>query len=182
MVSDTDYVAKYLQRKSHRYEYANDTEYITKRKERHNYLQNVYQRHRYATDESYRLLTGQRKRLRLALKGKTKPARTLELISCTLAELVAHLESQLPKGAKLADYHVDHIIPCAAYDFTNPEDVRRCFNYRNLQPLLPADNLSKGAKIPANVPEHLLDLLPQSLKQKPTRSAGDVPHSEPALP
>jgi hypothetical protein len=43
--------------------------------------------------------------------------------------------------------HIDHIIPCASFDLTDPEQQKKCFHYTNLQPLWAHENLSKGAKI-----------------------------------
>ena len=40
---------------------------------------------------------------------------------------------------------VDHIIPCAAFNLLKTQEQRRCFNYRNLQPLYKKENLEKGA-------------------------------------
>jgi hypothetical protein len=44
-------------------------------------------------------------------------------------------------------WHVDHIIPCAAFNFNNEEEQRRCFHYTNLQPLWAEENIKKGAQI-----------------------------------
>ena len=32
-------------------------------------------------------------------------------------------------------WHVDHIIPCASFDLSKPEEQARCFHYSNLQAL-----------------------------------------------
>ena len=47
-------------------------------------------------------------------------------------------------------WHIDHIVPCIAFDLTKPIEQQICFNYRNLQPLLTHDNLSKGGKYELN--------------------------------
>ena len=100
----------------------------------------------------YGLMCKLRRRVKDELKGKSKCASTIKLLGETPENVISTLTRLLPITAPgattLADCHIDHIIPCAAYDMTNPEDQRRCFNWRNLQPLLPRDNLAKSAKLP----------------------------------
>jgi hypothetical protein len=112
-----------------------------------------YKRNRRQTDDAYRLSRNCRRRLRHALKGKQKTAKTLELIGCTADELVDHLERTMsPEVRALRDEGVeivvDHIIPCAAFDFSIPEHQRVCFHYTNLQYLDKPTNLSKSDKLP----------------------------------
>jgi hypothetical protein len=62
-----------------------------------------------------------------------------------------HLESLFKKGMSWENHgnegwHIDHIIPCAAFDLTDPKQQKKCFHYTNLQPLWAKDNLSKGDK------------------------------------
>ena len=89
-----------------------------------------------------------RSRLRHALKGKVKPTTTMALVGCSIEELLEYLQTLLPPGANLGDYHVDHILPCAAFDLSDPEQIKQCFHYTNLQPLPPAENLAKSDKLP----------------------------------
>ena len=112
-----------------------------------------YIRNRYQTDEAFRLLTNCRTRLHHALKGELKAAKTVELIGCTPDELLEHLERTMsPKVRALRDEGVeivvDHIIPCAAFDFSIAEHQRVCFNYKNLQYLDAPTNLSKRDTLP----------------------------------
>jgi hypothetical protein len=65
-----------------------------------------------------------------------------------MSTLIKHLESHFTEGMNWDNYgvygwHMDHIIPCAAFDLTKPEDQSKCFHYTNLQPLWAKDNLSK---------------------------------------
>lgn len=48
-------------------------------------------------------------------------------------------------------WHIDHIIPCAAFDLAREDHQMVCFNYRNLQPLWSKDNLSKGDTVDLDV-------------------------------
>tara|TARA_R110000765_G_scaffold324664_1_gene416234 strand:+ start:57 stop:872 length:816 start_codon:yes stop_codon:yes gene_type:complete len=97
-----------------------------------------------------------RTRLHDALKGKHKSKRTMELLDCTVNELWIHLEKRfyLNKETRefmtkenYGEWHVDHIIPCASFDLSDPEQQLECFHYTNLQPLWASDNISKGSKI-----------------------------------
>lgn len=93
-------------------------------------------------------------RIRRALiKRKTiKSKKTLELLGCSWNKARKHLESQFKEEMTWENYgkygwHIDHIIPCASFDLTDPEQQKKCFNYKNLQPLWWQENLSKGSKI-----------------------------------
>jgi len=47
-------------------------------------------------------------------------------------------------GSDEEPLHIDHIIPCAVFDMSDPAQQRECFNFSNLQPLWRADNLRKS--------------------------------------
>lgn len=67
---------------------------------------------------------------------------------------------------KTQDLHVDHIIPCASYDWTNPEEIKKCWHPRNLR-LLPAfENIIKSNKLDLSLIKKydLYDLLPAGVK------------------
>lgn len=108
-----------------------------------------YVRKRRNNDIGYRILCNCRTRLCHAVKGKNKSASTMELIGCSIEQLLEHLESQFQDGMTWDNYgewHIDHIKPCAMFDFTKEEDQRECFHYTNLQPLWAEDNLRKSDK------------------------------------
>jgi hypothetical protein len=104
-----------------------------------------------ATDENFRLMSNLRSRLCLALKGKTKSAPTLRLIGCSIEYLWLYLESRFEEGMTRENYgtvwEVDHIIPCALFDFTKEDHQKRCFFFGNLQPLFATENRIKGARL-----------------------------------
>ena len=123
-----------------------------KRKPRQTYekvmaQQAKYRRERRRSDPAFRLLDNLRRRLHLALRGKSKSARTIALLGCTPEECVAHIEAQFTEGMTHDNIEVDHIVPCASFNLENEEEQRQCFHYTNLQPLFPPENWSKGAKI-----------------------------------
>ena len=69
-----------------------------------------------------------------------------------MEKLKKHLEKQFQKGMTWNNYgmygwHIDHIIPCSAFNLNLESEQRKCFNYTNLQPLWAIDNIKKGDKI-----------------------------------
>jgi hypothetical protein len=110
-----------------------------------------YHKKRYHNDIQYRLLHNCGVRIRKHLKENKDKIRSVELIGCTISELKEHLEKQFDHKMSWENYglywHIDHIIPCASFDFTNLEQQKQCFHYTNLQPLEAKENIRKGNKI-----------------------------------
>jgi len=96
----------------------------------------------------FKLKGNLRHRINLALKQDIKSASTMALLGCTVEELWQHLESQFTEGMTKENYgptwHVDHIIPCNAFNLSSEREQQRCFNWRNLQPMFALDNIIKG--------------------------------------
>lgn len=125
-------------------------QYITDNKEKRRETRRVYDLERRKVDPQYKLLTNLRTRLNRAIRAGFKKGRTVELVGCSIEELKMRLESQFVRGMtwdNYGDWHVDHRIPCAAFDLSKPEEQMRCFHHSNLQPLWAEDNLRKWAKI-----------------------------------
>jgi len=92
------------------------------------------------------------RRAKKELQFVKKCATTKALIGCSVDQLIAHIEKQFVLGMTWKNHgpkgwHVDHILPCASFDMTDPEQQKRCFHYTNLQPLWWRDNLLKKDKI-----------------------------------
>ncbi len=89
-----------------------------------------------------------RKRMWHVFNGReTKSDKTLNLLGCDGDFLKIYLESTKVEGKDYTNAHIDHIIPCSSFDFSDEEQQRKCFHYTNLQ-LLPAEeNLKKSNKI-----------------------------------
>ena len=106
------------------------------------------------TDPIFRLKDNLRHRINSALKNNSKSANTETLLGCTVEELWTHLEFQFTDGMTRDNYGewaIDHIKPCAAFGLSDPREQRRCFSYRNLQPMWGSDNSSKGDKYKFNI-------------------------------
>ena len=82
-------------------------------------------------------------------RKNNKSAKTHHLLGCTFEELKMHLESQFVNDMSwdnMGKWHIDHIVPLAAFDLTKEENQKLAFHHTNLQPLWAIDNLKKGAK------------------------------------
>lgn len=101
--------------------------------------------------EKNRALCNLRSRMYKALKGYTKGASTLPLTGVeSIEQLKAYIESKFQPGMSWDNYglwHIDHIKPCSAFDFSITEQQFECFHYTNLQPLWKLDNLKKGSTL-----------------------------------
>lgn len=85
----------------------------------------------------------------------TKSGKTFDLIGCTAEFARGYIEAQFKPGMTWANHgmhgwHIDHKIPCAHFDLTDPTQQRACFHFSNLQPLWALDNLLKSDKMPNN--------------------------------
>lgn len=75
------------------------------------------------------------------------------LVGYTIDELKAHLEKQFKPGMSWDNYgscwHIDHIAPRAAFNFSTPEDIdfKRCWALSNLRPLEAEKNWKKGSRL-----------------------------------
>lgn len=105
---------------------------------------------------TFRLIENLRGRIHSALNGKTKSKSTLELLGCSVEYLKEHLQqTAINNGYSTFDinnysgkeYHVDHIIPCAVFDLSIPDEQNKCFHYSNLQILDAKTNMSKSDKL-----------------------------------
>ena len=83
---------------------------------------------------------------------KYKYTSSINLLGDSIPNVIKYLEKQFKPGMTWQNHgrdgwHIDHIIPCASFDLTDPEQQKKCFHYTNLQPLEAIENIKKGAKI-----------------------------------
>jgi hypothetical protein len=99
-------------------------------------------------DINYRLIGNLRKRL--------KSGSAIKDLGCSIEELKTYLELQFDSWMTWGNYgnynlniktwQIDHIRPLSSFNLTSVVDHLEASNYKNLQPMLAKDNLSKGAK------------------------------------
>ena len=98
-----------------------------------------------------RIWKNQVKRARFELRraGVPVPQHARDLFGCDKARYISCLKDQARKGRiEWDDYgfswHVDHVIPLAAWDLKRQANIEKAFGVGNIQPLSVRENLAKG--------------------------------------
>jgi hypothetical protein len=119
------------------------------------------------TNIMYRIINSMYERIRkLIIRHNIEKIFTYsELFGCTIKELKNHLKIQFTEnmtGARrkpsfsladartfdnYGDWEVDHIKLASKFNLTDNQQFKKCFNYKNLQPLWKEDNRQKSNKI-----------------------------------
>lgn len=112
-----------------------------------------YFTNRRKTDPAFKVLCNLRGRIYAAVRHfgerTRRTGRTRELLGCTIAQLMVHLEAQFEYKMSWKNYgkwHIDHIRPCASFDLLKKADREACFHFTNLQPLWADENYRKGGR------------------------------------
>ena len=152
--SNKDGLIKWCKKCCKKYQQKEGKEYRREYRKRHRKEINKYEKNKRKNDINFRMAQNLRTGVRVAFKNQNvrKLNHTIELIGCTVEFLRKYLESQFLYGMSFKNYGngdkkwcIDHIKPCVAFDLIDLEQQRKCFNYKNLQPLWNKDNLSKSS-------------------------------------
>jgi hypothetical protein len=103
------------------------------------------------------------RRVRLLLGGQ-KSENTTALMGCSTTDLKTHLEATFKEGMAWENYgthgwHIDHRIPCIAFDQEDDFERRACWNWRNLQAMWAEENLQKNDQYDPKEKEKYLESL-----------------------
>lgn len=115
---------------------------------------------RIKTDPQYAMAVRIRARLGVALRRQIakKFKTTFALLGCSMFEFMARIELMFLPGMtwhNRSEWHLDHIVPCAAFNLMDEEEQSVCFNWQNFQPLWGRANLLKSDTIPSPLPSWL---------------------------
>ena len=121
---------------------------------------NIWYKARLATNSEFKLRQNLQKRLHSAVKYQKciKQDKTLKYLGCTISDFKKYIELQFTEGMswkkygfyndsngkKQIGFHLDHIIPCIAFDLTKEENVYLCFYWKNYQPMWGIENIIKN--------------------------------------
>ena len=105
----------------------------------------------YRAQPKYRAYENMRRRSRDCLKRRSVPKffTTAQIMGGTYLEMAHHLETQFKPFMNWDNYGtvwvIDHVLPIAMWDLSQPAQQLMAFNMHNLQPLTPNDNTLKGS-------------------------------------
>lgn len=109
----------------------------------------TYSRNLRKSSNSFRIADNLRRRVNSALHGKSKSSSTTKLLGCSIESLLDYLKERFVDGMEIENYgevwEIDHIVPCAKFDLSVPQEQLSCFHYTNLQPLFINDNRKKSS-------------------------------------
>jgi hypothetical protein len=112
---------------------------------------NELSRERYATDTNYRIKKIIRSRFTKTVKEHKKYSKILNFLGVPLDYFKKWITFQFDEKMNWNNHGTywdfDHIIPCASFDFSKPENVQKCFVWYNICPLEKNKNNSKSCKI-----------------------------------
>ncbi len=113
-----------------------------------------YEKKRKENDPEFKLMKILRSRIGNSIrkiKNAKKCARTMELTGCSIDFLKKHIEDQFEDGMTWKNHgmwYIDHIYPISKFNLLEEDQQRKCFHYKNLQPLWKPENLEKRSKDP----------------------------------
>jgi len=122
-------------------------------KNQYNEYKKNWENYKYSNNSNYKLKNNFRCRMNSILKKQStqKNNTSLKYLGCSLKEYKQHLEKQFKPDMNWDNHgvvwEVDHIYPCSKFDLTIEENIYKCFNYNNTQPLYKLENRSKKDKI-----------------------------------
>lgn len=121
--------------------------YLFNNSDRIKIVKNNYRRNKYKNDIEFNIEHRFRSRLQKLTKNlNSKTNKSIFYLGCTKFEFKEYLESKFIEGMSWENrdkWHIDHIIPCAKFNLSDQEELIKCFNYKNLQPLWAKDNILK---------------------------------------
>ena len=79
---------------------------------------------------------------------------TVGYLGTSIAEFKTYIEGKFQPGMTWENrgfygWHIDHVRPVSSFNLHDPDQLKACTHYTNLQPLWMHDNLSKGNRLEA---------------------------------
>jgi len=144
-------ICKEYQQKNRKKISAYQLKWQNENRDRVNLLKRKRQKERRQNDPAWAIKQDIGSRLNHIIGNRQKCASTLRLLKCSKLKLMGHLESQFSQYMTWHNrgkhgWHIDHRIPCTAFNMENPLEQRVCWWYKNLQPMWAKENIVKRDK------------------------------------
>jgi len=106
-------------------------------------------KNRLKTDNEYKIKITMHRSFKNSIRKKTKSF--FKYTNLAYADYIDYFKNNFPvefsEITEKGKYHIDHIIPCAIYDFKNPDEIKLCWQPENLRIIPAKENLKKSSKL-----------------------------------
>jgi hypothetical protein len=123
-----------------------NAEYYEKNKQQINTKRAEYEKKRKQTDINFFLRKRLRTRLASAIRDNVKVGSAVDDLGCSIQDFKVYLEYKFyddMSWENKSEWEIDHIIPLASFDLSDPEQLKKACHYTNLQPLWKKDHTKK---------------------------------------
>ena len=91
------------------------------------------------------------RRIKVYLKKGHKKSFFDETVGCSVEFYIKYIEEKFKENMSWKNYgkngwEFDHVKPQSSFDLTNQEEIKKCYNYTNTQPLWKKENSKKNAR------------------------------------
>lgn len=131
-----------------------DAEYALKHSRLYAPIRNKRIKERKAIDIGFKISKRLRSSFAMAVRKEYKISSSLDLLGCSIPYFKKYIAMQFTEGQFWWNWghgkdkwNLDHIIPVAFFDLTNPEEQKKCFHYTNFRPLWHTENMIKSDKL-----------------------------------
>ena len=120
--------------------------YDKENRDKINTQMNEYIKNRMQTDVDFRIFRNTRRRINLALNGKSKSSSTREILGIDIETYKKWIKIQMTPEMNWNIIETDHVKPICMFDVSKEEELKEAFCWKNTQPLLKHDYQKKGIK------------------------------------
>lgn len=112
---------------------------------------NTRDRDRYKNDQQFRMKKILRTRFNKTVTGKKISNSILRYLGVSLEYFLKWIEYQFDENMNWDNqgtyWDIDHVTPCSNFNLENEEEIKKCFNWKNIRPCEKIENYKKNNKI-----------------------------------
>lgn len=128
-------------------QYSNNHPEVLKKAIRKWKLKTDYDNQRYKNDTNFKIKSILRSRIYEALKGNIKKSSSTKLLGCSIQNYKKYIESQFKPEMNWNNWgqiwEIDHKLSCSNFNLSKLGEQKKCFNYKNTQPLFKTTKIAK---------------------------------------